>query len=140
MNKTAYFGTSTWTYPGWEGIVYRDVSSYGRQFKSECLSEYARSDLFDCVGIDSTFYGVIFNDSFNNIASFFPDSGGYAPLLQGKVVDMFYLPIINNHFPSWIPFWGDEHFIFFRPVFNVADAGISIGVCCILIFYRKLFS
>jgi len=90
--------------------------------------------------IDSTFYGVVFNDSYNNIASFFPESGGYAPLLQGKVVDMFYFPIINNHFPSWIPFWGGEHFIFFRPVFNVADAGISIGVCCILIFYRKLFS
>ena len=85
--------------------------------------------------IDSIFYGILFDDSYNNIASFFPDSGGYAPLLQGKVVDMFYIPLINSHFPSWIPFFGGDHFIFFRPVFNVADAGISIGIFLILVLY-----
>lgn len=90
--------------------------------------------------IDSSFYGLIFNESYNNVASFFPNSGGYAPLLQGRVVDMFYFPLINDHFPNWMPFFGGEHFIFFRPVFNIADAGISVGVFLILIFYRKTFN
>ena len=89
--------------------------------------------------IDSVFYGVIFNDSYNNIACFLPESGGYAPFLQGKVVDMFYFPLINTHFPNWLPFFGGEHFIFFRPVFNIADAGISIGIILILLFYQADF-
>ena len=89
--------------------------------------------------IDSVFYGVIFNDSYNNIASFLPEAGGYAPFLQGKVVDMFYFPLINTHFPNWLPFFGGEHFIFFRPVFNIADAGISIGIILILLFYQADF-
>ena len=90
--------------------------------------------------IDSSFYGLIFNESYNNVASFFPESGGYAPFLQGKVVDMFYFPIINSHFPNWFPIFGGEHFIFFRQVFNIADAGISSGIILILIFYQKDFS
>ena len=90
--------------------------------------------------IDSTFYGLIFSDSYGAIASLFPETGGYAPLLHGKVVDMFYFPLINSHFPNWFPFWGGEHFIFFRPVFNLADAGISVGIFMILLFYRKEFN
>jgi signal peptidase II len=90
--------------------------------------------------IDSTFYGFIFNESYGSVASFFPESGGYASLLHGKVVDMFYFPLINSHFPDWLPFWGGEHFIFFRPVFNIADAGISVGIFMILLFYRKAFN
>ena len=90
--------------------------------------------------IDSTFYGWIFSESYNNVASFFPVSGGYAPFLQGKVVDMFYFPIINSHFPNWLPIFGGEHFIFFRPVFNLADAGISVGIILIFLFYQKDFS
>ena len=90
--------------------------------------------------IDSTFYGIIFNDSYNSIAALFPDTGGYAPLLHGKVVDMLYFPLINSHFPNWLPFFGGEHFIFFRPVFNIADSGISIGIFMILLFYRKYFN
>ena len=89
--------------------------------------------------IDSSFYGVIFNESYNNVASFLPESGGYAPFLQGKVVDMFYFPIINSHFPNWLPIFGGEHFIFFRPVFNLADAGISVGMILLIVFYRKHF-
>ena len=89
--------------------------------------------------IDSVFYGVIFNESYNNIASFLPESGGYAPFLQGKVVDMFYFPLINTHFPNWLPVFGGEHFVFFRPVFNIADAGISIGIILILLFYQADF-
>ena len=90
--------------------------------------------------IDSCFYGLIFNESYNNVAILFPESGGYAPLLQGKVVDMFYFPLINSHFPSWLPFFGGEHFIFFRPVFNIADAGISVGIFLIFLFYRNVFN
>jgi signal peptidase II len=90
--------------------------------------------------VDSIFYGVIFNDSYNSIATFFPDTGGYSSLLHGKVVDMFYFPLINSHFPNWFPFFGGNHFIFFRPVFNLADAGISIGIFMILLLYRKTFS
>ena len=90
--------------------------------------------------IDSSFYGLIFNDSYNNVASLFPESGGYAPLLHGKVVDMFYFPLVNSHLPDWLPIFRGKHFIFFRPVFNIADAGISVGILLILLFYRKEFS
>ncbi len=90
--------------------------------------------------VDSSFYGLIFDESYNNIASFIPESGGYSSLLHGKVVDMFYFPLINSHFPDWLPILGGDHFIFFRPVFNIADAGISVGIFMILLFYRKEFS
>jgi signal peptidase II len=89
--------------------------------------------------IDSSFYGLIFNDSYNNIASLFPDSGGYASILHGRVVDMLYFPLLNSHYPEWLPIFGGDHFIFFRPVFNIADAGISVGIFMILLFYRKEF-
>ena len=89
--------------------------------------------------IDSTFYGVFFSDSYNAVATFIPEAEGYSSLLHGKVVDMFYFPLINSHFPDWFPFWAGEHFIFFRPVFNIADAGISIGIFLILLFYREEF-
>ena len=90
--------------------------------------------------IDSCFYGLIFNESYNNVAAFLTETGGYAPLFHGKVVDMFYFPLLNSHFPAWMPLWGGDHFIFFRPVFNIADAGISVGIFIILLFYRKEFS
>jgi signal peptidase II len=90
--------------------------------------------------IDSSFYGVIFNESYNNLAHFLPEKGGYSSFLHGKVVDMLYFPLLNSHYPEWLPFFGGEHFIFFRPVFNIADAGISIGIFMILIFYRKTFN
>ena len=89
--------------------------------------------------IDGVFYGVLFNDSYNQIAEFLPAVGGYSTFLMGKVVDMFYFRLINTHFPNWIPFFGGEHFIFFRPVFNIADAGISVGMFVLILFYRKHF-
>jgi signal peptidase II len=89
--------------------------------------------------IDGVFYGVIFSDSYNKIAEFFPATGGYASLLKGKVVDMFYFPLINTHFPEWLPLLANKHFIFFRPVFNLADAGISVGMFLLIVFYRKSF-
>lgn len=88
--------------------------------------------------IDSVFYGVLFNDSTHSqIASFLPAEGGYAPLLYGKVVDMFYFPIIDTHWPLWMPFVGGEHFVFFSPIFNFADAAISCGIIALLLFYGK---
>lgn len=90
--------------------------------------------------IDSMFYGLIFNDSNMQIAAFLPEGGGYAPFLQGKVVDMFYFPIFTGYLPDWIPFWGGEYCEFFRPVFNLADSYITIGVIILILFYRKFFS
>jgi len=90
--------------------------------------------------IDSTFYGIFFSDSYNAVAAFIPEFGGYSSLLHGKVVDMFYFPLLNSHYPNWFPILGGNHFIFFRPVFNIADAGISVGIFLILLFYRKQFS
>ena len=87
--------------------------------------------------IDSAFYGIIFDHSYNQIATFLPENGGYSSFLYGKVVDMFYFPIINGHYPSWFPFFGSQQFIFFRPVFNIADSSITIGVFIILLFNRK---
>lgn len=90
--------------------------------------------------IDSAFYGMIFNHSYGQIASLFPQGGGYSSFLHGRVVDMLYFPIIHGHFPSWFPLWKGEEFVFFRPVFNVSDSSITIGICSILLFYRKQFN
>lgn len=89
--------------------------------------------------IDSLFYGKIFSHSYNQIATFMPEEGGYAPFLLGRVVDMLYFPVIQGHYPEWFPFWGGEELIFFRPVFNIADAAISVGVFIILIFQKRFF-
>lgn len=90
--------------------------------------------------IDSAFYGLIFNHSMGQVAQLFPEGGGYASFLHGQVVDMFYFPLIEGHFPGWFPIWGGQDFVFFRPVFNFADAAISCGVIYILLFQRKLFA
>lgn len=90
--------------------------------------------------IDSMFYGLMFNDSNMQIASFLPEGGGYAPFLQGKVVDMLYFPLFTGYLPAWVPFWGNEYCEFFRPVFNLADSYITIGVILLILFYRKFFS
>ena len=89
--------------------------------------------------IDSVFYGVIFNDSYGQIASFLPDEGGYSSLFHGKVVDMLYFPLYKGYLPDWIPFWGGKYFTFFEPVFNIADSAISIGVAMLLLFSKKAF-
>ncbi len=90
--------------------------------------------------LDSTFYGLLFGESsFNNVAQFLPEEGGYAPALFGKVVDMLYFPLMEGFLPDWIPFWGGEYFIFFRPVFNIADSSITVGVLTLILFFRNYF-
>ncbi len=89
--------------------------------------------------IDSMFYGLIFEEStYTSVARIFP-AKGYAGFLHGKVVDMLYFPIINANYPSWVPFVGGNSFEFFSPVFNIADAAISIGVIAILLFQKRFF-
>ncbi len=91
--------------------------------------------------IDSLFYGVVFSTSYyHEVAQFMPADGGYAPLFMGKVVDMLYFPLIDTFWPEWMPFVGGERFQFFRPVFNIADAAISIGVFLIIVFRNFLFT
>ncbi|KAF0131699.1 MAG: signal peptidase II [Bacteroidetes bacterium] len=97
--------------------------------------------------IDSAFYGILFsNSSYHTVASFLPEAGGYASFLHGKVVDMFYFPLLmlqQSEAPAWIPdfiFGSDGYFIFFRPVFNIADAAISTGVIWLLLFERRFLS
>ncbi len=97
--------------------------------------------------IDSMFYGLIFDSSYDPsnfanadvVAKAFTGKG-YGTFLHGKVVDMLYFPIIENaHFPQWVPIWGGEDFVFFRPIFNIADASISTGVITMLVFQKKFF-
>ncbi len=95
--------------------------------------------------IDSAFYGLIFNESTymnpmvegSGVATLFPEGGGYSSFLQGRVVDMFYFPVLTGRYPEWLPWKGGDSFIFFRPVFNVADSAITIGVGWVLLFQRK---
>ncbi|PWD97671.1 lipoprotein signal peptidase [Marinilabilia rubra] len=89
--------------------------------------------------IDSAFYGMIFNHSYSQVASLFPEGGGYAPFLHGRVVDMFYFPLFSGVYPDWIPFLGGQQFIFFRPVFNIADSSITLGILSILVFQKHFF-
>lgn len=93
--------------------------------------------------IDSAFYGMIFSPSYpghGGIATMFPPEGGYSSFLHGKVVDMLYFPMIKGNFPDWMPVWGGENFLFFRPVFNIADMSITTGVLSIIIFHRDFFN
>jgi signal peptidase II len=89
--------------------------------------------------IDSAFYGIIFSESYSQPAIIFPPGGGYSSFLHGKVVDMLYFPIINTHWPDWSPIRPGESFVFFRPVFNIADSAITCGVISILLFQKKMF-
>ncbi|MCB9182580.1 MAG: lipoprotein signal peptidase [Flavobacteriales bacterium] len=88
--------------------------------------------------IDSTFYGMLFSAStpFEK-AVFLPADGGYSSLFHGAVVDMFHFPIWRGRFPDWLPLWGGEHFEFFQPVFNIADAAITVGIALFIVAHRK---
>ncbi len=90
--------------------------------------------------IDSVLYGVLFDDSINQVATFLPETGGYDALLHGRVVDMLYFPLFEIDLPEWFPFYGGKRFNFFEPVFNVADMAISTGFIMLIVFNKKAFS
>jgi signal peptidase II len=90
--------------------------------------------------IDSAFYGMIFSESFTSPAVLFPPEGGYSSFLMGRVVDMFYFPVLNTTWPDWSPIRPGESLVFFRPVFNIADSAITCGVFAIILFQKRMFS
>lgn len=92
--------------------------------------------------LDSAFYGLLFSASeyHGGLAQFMPEGGGYASFLHGKVVDMLHFPLFEGRFPEWFPKWGGQHFEFFRPVFNLADTSITVGVLNIILFQRSFFA
>jgi len=88
--------------------------------------------------IDSLFYGLFFSESnYGTVAQAFPKGGGYASFLHGKVVDMLYFPMVQGTWPKWVPFVGGGDFEFFSPIFNIADAAISVGVITLLLFQKR---
>ena len=116
--------------------IWQEVRKGARTGYIVCLAMVlagAAGNLIDCM-----FYGLLFNESSPYYVSYFvPWGTGYAPFLMGKVVDMFYFPLIETEWPQWMPFVGGDHFVFFSPVFNFADASISVSVVILLLFYRK---
>lgn len=125
---------------------------FGVYFIGKIIREKYHPGFIFCVGlifagavgnlIDSMFYGIIFSESnfySQNVATLFPEGGGYAGFLHGKVVDMLYFPIIRTTWPTWVPFLGGDSFEFFSPVFNIADSSISIGLIIILLFQNRFF-
>lgn len=129
-------------------IIVVSVMAY---FMTKLVRQKASYLLLGCIALifsgavgnilDSIFYGVLFSDSGTfhqpELATFLPEEGGYAPVLFGKVVDMLYFPMYEGFWPEWVPFVGGDYLLFFRPIFNIADSAISIGVFMALIFYRR---
>ena len=116
--------------------LYRQVKKNARWGYVVCLAMIiagAGGNIIDCL-----FYGQVFSPSTSSAIAHFVSWGqGYAPVFYGRVVDMFYFPIIDTHWPEWLPIWGGERFIFFSPIFNFADSCISVGVVALLLFFRK---
>ena len=122
---------------GW--YIFRQITKGTRWLYVVLLSMVlagAAGNLIDCM-----FYGLMFNESSPYYVSYFvPFGTGYAPFLMGKVVDMFYFPLIETEWPMWVPLVGGDHFVFFSPVFNFADASISVSVVLLILFYREEIS
>ncbi len=123
---------------GW--VIYKMLKknvSWGLIITTALVFSGAVGNIFDCV-----FYGRIFSASeyLGPVATLFPEGGGYAPILQGKVVDMFQFDLFTINFPSWFPIWGDSSFNFFPAVFNIADSSITVGLFAMILFYYKSLS
>ena len=118
-------------------IIIRNIRrgvSWGLLLCLVLITAGAAGNIIDCL-----FYGLIFNNPPAPIvAEFVPWGTGYESLMMGRVVDMFYFPLVEFDWPSWIPMIGDKHFIFFSPIFNLADACIYCGIIALLLFYRKV--
>ena len=114
-------------------IIKKNVAPLGYIVLIAMVLAGAAGNLIDCL-----FYGLIFDASTPfTVSQFVPFGEGYSPFLHGKVVDMFYFPIIQTTWPEWVPYFGGSEYVFFSPVFNFADACISVGVVALLLFYRK---
>ena len=114
-------------------IIKKDVAPLGYIVLIAMVLAGAAGNLIDCL-----FYGLIFDASTPfTVSQYVPFGEGYSTFLHGKVVDMFYFPIIQTTWPEWVPYFGGSEYVFFSPVFNFADACISVGVVALLLFYRK---
>lgn len=114
-------------------IIKKNVAPFGYVVLIAMVLAGAAGNLIDCL-----FYGLIFDASTPfTVSQFVPFGEGYSTFLHGKVVDMFYFPIIQTTWPEWVPYFGGSEYVFFTPVFNFADACISVGVVALLLFYRK---
>lgn len=114
-------------------IIKKNVASLGYIVLIAMVLAGAAGNLIDCL-----FYGLVFDASTPfTVSQFVPFGEGYSTFLHGKVVDMFYFPIIQTTWPEWVPYFGGSEYVFFSPVFNFADACISVGVVALLLFYRK---
>lgn len=114
-------------------IIKKDEAPFGYIVLIAMVLAGAAGNLIDCL-----FYGLIFDASTPfTVSQFVPFGEGYSTFLHGKVVDMFYFPIIQTTWPEWVPYFGGSEYVFFSPVFNFADACISVGVVALLLFYRK---
>lgn len=114
-------------------IIKKDVAPLGYIVLIAMVLAGAAGNLIDCL-----FYGLIFDASTPfTVSQFVPFGEGYSTFLHGKVVDMFYFPIIQTTWPEWVPYFGGSEYVFFSPVFNFADACISVGFVALLLFYRK---
>lgn len=114
-------------------IIKKDVAPLGYIVLIAMVLAGAAGNLIDCL-----FYGLVFDASTPfTVSQFVPFGEGYSTFLHGKVVDMFYFPIIQTTWPEWVPYFGGSEYVFFSPVFNFADACISVGVVALLLFYRK---
>ena len=117
------------------GRLIRDKAPVGMLVGTALIMVGAIGNIVDCA-----FYGLIFSESTPiAVASMFPEGGGYASFLHGKVVDMLYFPLIDTTWPDWVPIWGGKDILFFRFIFNIADSAITIGILYMLIFQRKFF-
>jgi Lipoprotein signal peptidase len=115
------------------GLIMRDFK-FGYIICLSLIMAGAIGNIIDCV-----FYGVLFDHSYGQIATFMP-AEGYSTFLNGKVVDMLSFPLIESTWPSWVPFWGGQGFVFFRPIFNIADSSICVSGFLLLLFYRHSLS